>query len=73
MNKSNDEQIIIVFASNSEMSGGKLDTVRLIRGNINFLSKCSETKFEPKEIKTKSGIVLGMKMESFTTWSKLEK
>ena len=47
------------------MSGGKLDSIRLINGSINSISKCSKTTYAPKEFKTKSGISLGMSIKKF--------
>jgi hypothetical protein len=59
------KKVVIVFAANSEMSEDMVDSVRLIQGNVRFLSRCQETTIRPENIKTKSGIHVGMSIDEF--------
>lgn len=57
---SSKEQTIIVFASNAEMSMGAVDAIRLLKGNVAFLDKCSKTNMTANKLRTKSGLYIGM-------------
>jgi hypothetical protein len=54
------EQTIIVFASNAEMSMGAVDAIRLLKGNVAFLDKCSKTNMTANKLRTKSDLYIGM-------------
>lgn len=60
------QKIVLVVASNSEMTGGKMvDELRLIQGNVDFLNQCGTTLIKPENLRTKSGIYLGMPIKEF--------
>ncbi len=58
-----EQQIIMVFASNSEMSMGAVDEVRFLKGNVAFINKCSKIKLSSKKLQTKSGLYVGMSVK----------
>lgn len=60
---SDKQQVVIVFASNSEMSTGAVDEIRLLKGKFAFLDKCSKTNLPSKKLQTKSGIHIGMSVK----------
>ncbi|MBN1254750.1 MAG: hypothetical protein JXA50_05700 [Deltaproteobacteria bacterium] len=49
LSQDRNQKVIIVFASNSEMSSGKVDSVRFIQGEVYFLKMCHKTSVEPKK------------------------
>ncbi len=64
--ESQKEKIVLVFASNSEMSGGDvIGKVRLIKGSIDFSNQCRATLIKPENLRTESGIYLGMSLAEF--------
>ena len=58
-----EQQMVIVFASNSEMSMGVVDEVRFLKGNVAFIDKCAKIKISSKKPQTKSGLFAGMSVK----------
>jgi hypothetical protein len=58
-----EQQIVMVFASNSEMSKGDVDEVRFLKGNVAFLDKCSKIRLPSKKLQTESGLYVGMSVK----------
>jgi len=58
-----EQQIVMVFASNSEMSMGAVDEVRFLKGTVGFIDKCTKIKLSSKKLQTKSGLRVGMSVK----------
>lgn len=58
-----EQQIAMVFASNSEMSMGAVDQVRFLKGNVAFTDRCSKTNLSSKKLQTKSGLYVDMALK----------
>ncbi len=59
-----EEVVTMVLSANSEMSGGQIDGMTLIAGPIGFAERCLlMTSRHPDEVRTESGIHLGMSMD----------
>lgn len=58
-------KVFVVISSNSEMSNGMVDSLRLIQGKVNFSDHCKESTVKPEKLRTKSGIYVGMSLSEF--------
>jgi len=58
-------KVFVVISANSEMSNGTVDSLRLIQGKVNFSSHCKENTVKPDQLRTKSGIHIGMSLSEF--------
>lgn len=58
-------KVVVVVSSNSEMSNGMVDALRLIQGEVNFSGHCKENIAKLEQLRTKSGIHIGMSLSEF--------
>ncbi len=65
VSKKGNAKVFVVISSNSEMSNGMVDSLRLIQGKVNFSDHCKESTVKPEQLRTKSGIHIGMSLSEF--------
>jgi len=65
ISRGTNENVVVVISSDSEMPGGTVDTLRLIRGDVDFSDRCATSAVAPEKLHTASGIQVGMTQTAF--------